>query len=1102
MNRSTDYLAFISYRHADNKLSGRQWATWLHQALETYQIPADLVGQTNDRGETIPSQIFPVFRDEDELPADADLANSITKALDNTGTLIVLCSPNAVASTYVADEIDYFKSLGRSDRIIAALIDGEPNCSWDSSKAELGFATSDECFPLPLQFAYDDQGQRTEQRAEPIAADFRLNLNGKAQQGWTSTEALKQHLRESESFTKEQLEEVAKKYDEQQHLMLLKIVAGILGVPLGALTQRDKEYQLALARQKAKRLRQWLSAVAMLAVVAVAAGIFAYFKQQEAIKNEHRAQQQTVIAQENERLAKEQRDQSLIGQSRFLLDQAKQANESQRYNHALLLGLNALPGDYGGERPLVDDLSAMREAYFWHRKKAQFNYSENIVEQYFLSDTNLLVVTERQVFIENFKTAAESKLLKVSLTGAEKILAASLSSDKEWLAVATSYGGMQLLNLSGKDSIVVPAKVGFKHVIVSEDVSSIFAFGADNQLYRWSFENRSFDYQVAIDELSFSAMPVLSKDSKYIYYETVTSDNNQYQANVVVYESNTGRQIFKHPSMNNGSIMGFHSRVLPNDTIMVYQPTGFSVFNLKDGALVNKNEQQFVSLSPNLEYFLFFAIEPSQRTELGLFHQPSQNMVMLKALGEMSRFQFSNDGSKLITVHFGTLFVWNTQTGLLENKLKVISDTNFLLSDDGNFVSSYSRYGEKLGVWSTKASHNILPLDKDYENYGSQLSENGQYAIVGLLGDRSRYDLVNASTGESLFEFTLKCRRDGEFVWSSAFNRISYRCWEGDGYVIDIPTQQHLALVSEEDSMRIKSKFSQKQFLYLTSKWQELDKLKIVTVKQSDEPSSPVLEVKSDTVWENTLELDVDDYELSPDHTQLLIQSDQLPLKLVNLSSNKVLDYPKDTQGCEILKENDRDYVWLACRSNQLLKLSWSKPGELQILDLDSQVRKVVTHSLSKVAFAVSENKRLYSLNVETMEKLGTPTTYESSPDVYFSNDGAFYFIEQLGTTIYKTHERQPFFRIPSDVGNGIVYSRELNNFFMMKSQALHRFVDGKVFSRPAIVSLTIKDDDLIEKTKAILTLNERCLSDEQRANYYLFPLDEEARIRRQCANR
>ncbi|MFN6263131.1 MAG: TIR domain-containing protein [Chromatiaceae bacterium] len=273
-----EYLAFISYRHADNKQQGRQWATWLHQALETYEVPADLVGKTNSRGEVIPERIYPIFRDEDELPAHADLANSITSALANSRLLVVLCSPNAVASTYVADEIRFFKKLGHSDRIIAAMIDGEPNASWDTSKHSLGFTADDECFPIPLQFEYDQDGNPTDKHAEPIAADFRINNDGKPEEGFTTPAAYREHLKATTQHGNKTIDKKVDSYQQQLQLTLLKIIAGILGIPLGELIQRDKEYQLKQERLKAKKLIQWLGAVAMLAIVAIGAGVVAYFQ--------------------------------------------------------------------------------------------------------------------------------------------------------------------------------------------------------------------------------------------------------------------------------------------------------------------------------------------------------------------------------------------------------------------------------------------------------------------------------------------------------------------------------------------------------------------------------------------------------------------------------------------------------------------------------------------------------------------------------------------------------------------------------------------------------------------------------------------------------
>jgi hypothetical protein len=70
----------------------------LHQRLEKYPVPPTLVGTTNLRGKPVPRSIFPVFRDEDELPADADLSTPILRALDHSLGMVVICSPRARAS--------------------------------------------------------------------------------------------------------------------------------------------------------------------------------------------------------------------------------------------------------------------------------------------------------------------------------------------------------------------------------------------------------------------------------------------------------------------------------------------------------------------------------------------------------------------------------------------------------------------------------------------------------------------------------------------------------------------------------------------------------------------------------------------------------------------------------------------------------------------------------------------------------------------------------------------------------------------------------------------------------------------------------------------
>ena len=262
-----EYWAFISYRHADNQEQDRSWASWLHQEIERYEVPAELVGKKNSRGDAIPERIYPVFRDQDSLSADADLGGAIEAALGRSKFLVVLCSPRAVESRYVEQEIRYFKELGRADRIVAAIVAGEPG------------GGDDDCFPSTL---FGDGGE-----VEPIAADFRL---ADGSEGYTSAEVYRKEL--LQTCSKQEAETLAGGYETRLQLMKLKVIAGILGVPLETIRDRDKAYQLAKARARAKALTRWLSLVVILALLTAVAGGLAW-RQREIARAEAAA---TLVA--------------------------------------------------------------------------------------------------------------------------------------------------------------------------------------------------------------------------------------------------------------------------------------------------------------------------------------------------------------------------------------------------------------------------------------------------------------------------------------------------------------------------------------------------------------------------------------------------------------------------------------------------------------------------------------------------------------------------------------------------------------------------------------------------------------------------------------
>ena len=173
------YKAYISYSHRDEA-----WAKWLHRALEFYRVPRKLVGNRTSAGE-VPARFRPVFRDRDDLSSASDLSESVKRVLAESENLIVICSPDAVASHWVGEEIREFARLGRQSRIFCMIVDGEPGSN----------QPGENCFHPAL----GEVGL-----TEPLAADVRSWADGK-------------------------------------RLSKLKLISGMLGIRLDELSQRDQK---------------------------------------------------------------------------------------------------------------------------------------------------------------------------------------------------------------------------------------------------------------------------------------------------------------------------------------------------------------------------------------------------------------------------------------------------------------------------------------------------------------------------------------------------------------------------------------------------------------------------------------------------------------------------------------------------------------------------------------------------------------------------------------------------------------------------------------------------------------------------------------------
>jgi tetratricopeptide (TPR) repeat protein len=220
------YSAFISYSHADEKI-----ASWLMRRLESFRVPAKLVGSEGEFG-PVPRRIGKVFRDRDELASSGDLGSTVNKALFNSNALIVICSPHSAQSIWVNKEVAEFRKLGRDARIFSFIVSGEPQSRLHSEA----------CFP-PSLLTPEHPG---EPEREPLAADARGQGDGKDR-------------------------------------AFLKLAAGLLGVGYDALAQR-------YAQRRFRRMATITTASVIGMSIAIVLAVTAYIARNDAQRRQDQAE--------------------------------------------------------------------------------------------------------------------------------------------------------------------------------------------------------------------------------------------------------------------------------------------------------------------------------------------------------------------------------------------------------------------------------------------------------------------------------------------------------------------------------------------------------------------------------------------------------------------------------------------------------------------------------------------------------------------------------------------------------------------------------------------------------------------------------------------
>ncbi|MBR5341489.1 MAG: toll/interleukin-1 receptor domain-containing protein [Erysipelotrichaceae bacterium] len=201
------YDAFISYRHTERDI---EIAKEIQHQLEHFHIPKAI------REKYKVEKISRLFRDQEELTLNADLAKNIQDALNNSDYLIIICSPQYNESKWCLLEVENFLKNHDRDHVLCVLSEGEPPSIFPDTLCHY------------TEEYIDEKGKKKkrEVNAEPLACDYRGDKK------------------------------------DARRIELPRLAAAMIGCSYDELVLRQEKY-------RRKRLFTILSIVAVLATVAI-----------------------------------------------------------------------------------------------------------------------------------------------------------------------------------------------------------------------------------------------------------------------------------------------------------------------------------------------------------------------------------------------------------------------------------------------------------------------------------------------------------------------------------------------------------------------------------------------------------------------------------------------------------------------------------------------------------------------------------------------------------------------------------------------------------------------------------------------------------------
>jgi WD40 repeat protein len=552
-------------------------------------------------------------------------------------------------------------------------------------------------------------------------------------------------------------------------------VLAFINESLALVAQRRKEEKEA-AQKKLKRTRQLTGVFALLAILAVVGGYFAYKGQIEA-KNQVQ-------------IAKEERKQALKNQSLFLAEKSQVQTKAGNTLTGMLLALEALPKNLSPNqnRPFVKEAEvALYRAVSNHRSvkilKGVNGFGVLIFD-------GKRIVTESSYGTIHIWDAATGQELAVLKGHNDYVRQAAYSPDGKRIVTVSrdktariwdSTSGQQLAMLNGHNNYVVT------HAVFSPDGQSIVTASDDDYTARTWDSTTGQQLAVSNEHYDVVRHAVFSPDG-----QSIVTASDDYTARI--WDAATGQQLAEL----NGHIDAVtHAAYSPDGKCIVTvsrNKTARIWDSITGQQLAVLNGDENVAFSPDGQRIVTASGKTARIWEAAT----GKELAVLKGHSDpVKHAAFSPDGQSIVTASDDyTARIWDSTTGQQLAVLKGHNDavTHAVFSPDGQRIVTASHDGTAR-IWVSSTENKLVKLTekKKQNSYDRAVFSTDGKRIVTFGKTLKIWD---STTGQELAIIKEPGTSDGRRRRGRGRGRgVHHVAFSSDGQLIAISARKRFASI-------------------------------------------------------------------------------------------------------------------------------------------------------------------------------------------------------------------------------------------------------------------------------------------------------------------